>query len=159
METLLPGLTSAPNIHPMVVHFPIAFWVAGAAAWAVALFRADEDHWRFGLWLQTLGAAGAAMATVAGLLASESLGHDTPGHDLVHIHRDIMLGATAVSIGLTGLAWWKRGAGRAWQTGLSVAAVALVVVMSLGADRGAYLVYRHGVGVARGSTPQAPHSH
>lgn len=159
MEAILPGLTSAPNIHPMVVHFPIAFWVAGTAAWGWALLRANEDVWRFGLWLQTLGAIGAAAATVAVFLASESLGHGSPGHDLVHTHRDFMLGATALSIGLTGVRWWMRAGGRAWKTGLSVAAVALVGVMSLGADRGAYLVYQHGVGVADGSSHQAPHSH
>ena len=100
-----------------------------------------------------------AAATVAGFLASESLGHGSPGHDLVHTHRDFMLGATALSIGLTGVGWWMRAGGRAWKTGLSVAAVALVGVMSLGADRGAYLVYQHGVGVADGSSHQAPHSH
>lgn len=43
MEQLLPGLTSAPNLHPMVVHFPIAFWVAATGAWAWAVVRKHDD--------------------------------------------------------------------------------------------------------------------
>ena len=44
MEQLLPGLTSAPNLHPMVVHFPIAFWVAATGAWSWAVVRKHEDE-------------------------------------------------------------------------------------------------------------------
>lgn len=151
MEALLPGLTSAPNSHPMLIHFPISFWVAGAAAWAWAAARKGDQVWRFGTWLHTLGATTGAVATIAGFLASESLGHDAPGHDLVHVHRDIMLAATLLSIVSTVLAWWKRDAGRAWRAGLALSAGLLVVVASLGADRGALLVYGHGVGVAEDS--------
>ena len=159
MEEFLPGVTSAPNLHPVVVHFPISFWLAGAAAWGWALLRTDEDVWRFGLWLQSLGAAGAVVATAAGLLASDALGHDAPGHDLVHVHRDLMLGATALAMSVLVVAWWKGAAGRAWRVGLAVAAAVLVVVMTLGADRGAFLVYEHGVGVANQPGREAHHSH
>lgn len=39
IEQLLPGLSSAPNVHPMVVHFPIAFWAAATGAWLLAVAR------------------------------------------------------------------------------------------------------------------------
>lgn len=147
MEDLLPGLSSASNLHPMVVHFPIAFWVAATGAWWLGLLRKNDCAWRFGLWLQLLAVVGAIVAVVFGFLATDAMGHDGPAHDRVHVHRDFMLVATAFAVVLSALAWWKREAGKAWRVGLSIGSLVLVTVMTLGADRGAELVYRYGVGV------------
>ncbi len=147
MDELLPGLSSASNLHPLVVHFPIAFWVAATGAWWVSLLRKNDFAWRFGLWLHVLAAAGAIVAVVFGFLATDAMGHGGPAHDRVHVHRDFMLVATGVSVVLAGLAWWKREADKPWRVGLSIGGLVLVAVMSLGADRGAELVYRYGVGV------------
>ncbi|QED26757.1 DUF2231 domain-containing protein [Microvenator marinus] len=155
MEQLLPGLTSAPNLHPMVVHFPIAFWIAATGAWSLALARKRDDAWRFGRWLHLLGLLGAAVAVGFGFWATEEMGHDTPGHDLVHVHRDLMLVATGIALVVTALAWWRGDASRRWRVGLMVGSLLLLGVMTIGADRGAELVFRYGIGVA-GETP--PHS-
>ena len=84
METLLPGLTSAPNLHPLAVHFPIAFWIAATGAWIISLLRRQDDTWRFGLWLHTAAVAGAALAVTLGFWATAKMGHDSPGHGRVH---------------------------------------------------------------------------
>lgn len=78
MDQLFPGLSHAPNLHPLVVHFPIAFWVAatGARSWAVV--RKHDDAWRFGRWLHLLGILGAVVAVGFGFWATEKMGHDTP---------------------------------------------------------------------------------
>ena len=159
MESLLPGLTSAPNLHPMVVHFPIALWLAATAAWGFALLRRNDDAWRFGLWMHTLGAGGAIAAVVLGYLATAKMGHDAPGHELVHVHRDIMVGATGLSVILTGLAWWRRAGPGIWRPILGLASVALAATMTLGSDRGAELVFRYGIGVSHETPPQTGHVH
>ncbi len=159
MEQLLPGLTFAPNMHPLVVHFPIAFWVAATLAWFFAVLRRKDDAWRFGLWLHLFALVGAAVAVALGYWATESMGHDSPGHDLVHVHRDFMLVASAMAVLVTGGAWWKRDAGRGWRLGFALASAVLLTVMTLGADRGAELVYRYGVGVSRETPAGSGHGH
>lgn len=157
IEQLLRGLSSAPNLHPMVVHFPIAFWVAATGAWLLAVARKRDEAWRFGLWLHLLGLLGAAVAVAFGFWATEKMGHDSPGHELVHVHRDIMLWATGLALTVTALGWWKRTAKlRAPLTALSVVLVGLLTV---GADRGAELVFRYGMGVAHETPPESTHTH
>lgn len=157
MDQVFPGLTSAPNLHPMVVHFPIAFWLAATGAWFAALVRKNDDAWRFGLWLHSLGMLGAAVAVAFGFWATEMMGHDSPGHDLVHVHRDIMLWATGVALVVTGLGWWKRRA--KLRVPLTLMSVVLVSLLAVGADRGAELVFRYGMGVAHETQPDSAHSH
>lgn len=162
MEQLLPGLTSAPNLHPMVVHFPIAFWVAATGAWSWAVVRKHDDAWRFGRWLHLLGILGAVVAVGFGFWATEKTGHDTPGHDLVHVHRDLMLVASGVALAITALAWWRRDATRPWRVGLTLGSLVLLGLMTIGADRGAELVFRYGIGVAGEAPPHSDghdHSH
>lgn len=158
MDQLLPGFAHAPNLHPAVVHFPIAFWVAATGVWVIAGFASRDQSWRFGLWLHTLAVAAAALAVALGFWATEKMGHDSPGHDLVHNHRDLMLVATGLAVVVTALGWWRRDAGRRWRLGLTAGSLILLAVVTLGADRGAELVFRYGVGVA-GEPPPHPDGH
>lgn len=141
----------------MVVHFPIAFWVAAAGAWLLAVARKRDDAWSFGLWFHLLGLLGAAVAVGFGFWATEKMGHDSPGHDLVHVHRDIMLWATGLALAVTGLGWWKRSA--KLRVPLTLMSVVLVGLLAVGADRGAELVFRFGMGVAHETPPGSAHSH
>ena len=149
MGSLLSGLDSAVHLHPMLVHFPIAFWVAGCTMWCYSIVRSKDTAWNAGLWLHTAGALSALAAVSAGYLSTSIMGHDSPGHGSVHVHRDLMLWATGLSVVLTGLAWWRLRAGIRWRLGILLLSLVQAAVMTLGADRGAVLVYQMGVGVDR----------
>jgi len=162
IANLLPGLDGALNLHPLVVHFPVVLlplacflhflawkhpdgWVAPAARWA--------------LWA---GTASAAVAILAGYLAADGLGHDKPGHDLVHEHRNIMLwvGGLALTLSILVLAFAnKKTLVNRWI--LAVGHVALTAILIFGSDRGAALVYRYGFGVQESpaSVEGASHEH
>lgn len=158
IESFLPGLSSAPNVHPMVVHFPVALWPAALLLWAVGLHLKRDDVLDAGRWVLYLGLAGALVAFGTGLAAEESLGHDSPGHGLVHTHKYFMIPAVVLGLATSVLAWVTRKRTEArwrWTTGGLL--LATVVVMTLGADRGAMLVYRHGIGTSRLPPPAGSH--
>lgn len=163
MDSILPGLDAAPNIHPIFVHFPIAFWLGALLFYALGVARQRDDFFTAGRWLLYVGTASAALAVGTGFWATEKMGHDTPGHELIHVHRDFMLVTTGLAVATTILAFiWRRSASKAvrWtQVGLLGATIA---VMTLGTDRGAELVYRYGIGVAGEQPPETQdheHSH
>lgn len=160
METLFPGAHGAPNLHPMFVHFPIVLWLTALLVWSVAIIRRHDDAWRFGRWLLYLGTLGAAAAVLSGYVATERMGHETPGHDLVHLHRDIMLVASGLAAAATLAAFLLRRATsrRARLTQLALLAAG-AAVMIVGADRGAGLVMRYGIGTAGERPPAEHHEH
>lgn len=160
MDSLMPGLFSAPNLHPMVVHFPIAFWLGALLFWTIGVIRPAGQAARVGRWLLYLGTLGGLVAVAFGYWATSKMGHDTPGHDLVHVHRDWMLVTTGLAVALSGLAWWKRSAGRSWRFTLLVGLIALSGTLAVGADRGAELVFRYGMGTAGEVPPESDgHDH
>lgn len=146
METLLPGLGAVRDVHPLIVHFPIALWSAALLFWLLGL-GGSGDLWRAGRWLLHLGVLSALAAVLTGLWAADRVGHDTPGHDLVHVHRNFMIAATALGVATAVLAWVWRGRREGWtRPALLGGLVLTVAVCALGADRGALLVYGHGIG-------------
>lgn len=157
LNDLMPGLSAIPNIHPLTVHFPIALLMAALGLQAAALIG-NRDAWaghaRACLYLGTLGALAAAGT---GWLAADGLGHDSPGHEFVHVHRNFMAVSTLLALG-TSMASWHLAA-RAPQRDRAVllGLVCTCAVLTLGADRGANLVFRYGVGVSSTSPPAAAH--
>ena len=147
MKELLPGLYHAPNIHPLFVHFPIALWIAALLFLGLGALRQRDDLFRVGRWLLYLGLAGAAVSVGTGLWAAEKLGHDSPGHELVHVHRNWMLVASGLGALAAGVAFLLRKRSGGMHRWAIVAAMVIIVgVMTLGTDRGAELVFRYGVG-------------
>ncbi len=136
MDTLFPGLFNAPNVHPLFVHFPIVLWAVAALFLVIGAGRGRDDVTACGRWLLYLGAASSVVALVTGYLATESMGHGAPGHEFVHDHKYFMLVATAIGV---------------------VAATTM-----LGADRGANLVFQHGIGTpaaAEAAQTSSTHGH
>ena len=144
---ILPGLAHSSNVHPMFVHFPMVLWIVALGFFAFGAVRRSDDLVRMGRWFTYLGLVGAAAAVATGLWAEEQLGHHSPGHGLVHVHRNWMLVASALG-GLTAVAAFfvrKRADATARWAFFAVMFVVTGVTL-LGADRGAELVYRYGVG-------------
>ncbi len=159
MEVLFPGLSSALNVHPLFVHFPIVLWLTALLFWGLALWLERDVLWDMGRWLLYLGALGALAAVGTGLWAEEHLGHDSPAHDLVHVHRNWMLSTTGLGLVTAVVAFATRSrTSRGARWGLCGLLLLTVAVMTLGADRGARLVYGHGIGTTREVTSHASES-
>lgn len=149
LEEIFPGLAHVPNVHPLFVHFPIALWLVAGLFCVIGSLRQRGDLFAAGRWLLYLGALGAAVAVGTGLWAADTMGHDSPGHELVHVHRDLMLAASGIGLTATTAAWVLRkrqSAGARW--GFTALALA-----TIGADRGAALVFQYGIGTAAQAPP------
>ena len=147
MTELLPGIEAAQNLHPVFVHLPLGLWPAALLFLGLGAARADERLFEVGRWLLYLAALAAAVTAASGWIAADGLGHDSPGHDAVHEHRNWMLASVGLTFATAGLAFLLRQTTRTVHRWAVVAALTLTLgVAALGADRGAYLVYGKGVG-------------
>ena len=142
------GINLLTVLHPMVVHFPIALLMTALFFELIRTISKKDSVKTCAEWMTYLAAASAIVAVGAGYLAAESLGHDSSGHDLVHDHRNIMIGMTTGLV-LTALllAWSDRFRNGSLRGGLVVVLVLLAGVMAFGADKGGRLVYEFGTGV------------
>ncbi len=157
--------TVIPNMHPAVVHFPIALTVAALlfslaahllGKHSAAPLLAATGH--FTLWLAALS---AVVAAIFGWLAFNSgMNHDDAGHAAMLLHRKW---AIPTALGLVLLASWD-----AWKSCVSqvMPVPALLCLLALSgaiattAWLGAEIVYRHGIGVlSLPSSEGTGHSH
>jgi uncharacterized membrane protein len=146
-EGLLPGYGHLQNIHPVLVHFPLAFLPGAALSYALA-WVSRREFWAWaGLWMLALGTLGAAAAAASGLYGAEGVmvARTVRAH-LLENHERVMLGVLALSGAL--LLW--AAVVRPWPVKAKTAFLALLAVMTaglvLGADYGGRMVYDYNAG-------------
>jgi uncharacterized membrane protein len=136
------------NIHPLIVHFPIALLFGAALLYVLAwLARKSESLAWSGLWMLGLGTIGAAAAVASGLYASEGvmIAPSVRQHLLLD-HEHIMIGVLVLSVILFIWAWLSRPfpvrGGLIFLLLLGV----LLAALTVGADFGGRLVYDYNAG-------------
>jgi uncharacterized membrane protein len=147
LASLLPGLAHLQNIHPLVVHYPLALlsltlpvylatWIAGRPGWAWLAFG-----------MLILGTVGGWAAAATGLYAEDGVmvARSVRAHLLLH-HEHLML----VTVGLATIATVWAGLappfpGRARPL-FVLLLIALVTTMTVAADYGGRLVYDYNAG-------------
>ncbi len=149
-----------PNLHPAVVHFPIALTLVALLFSIVARvfseYRFAPQWAAVGHWSLRFAAIMAIVAVVFGLLAYNSVNHDESGHLAMQLHRNWAI-PTAIGLILAG-AWdiWKYEGTEI----PSVLAVASLFVLSTSVMvtgwLGGEVVFRHGIGVLRIPVPEMP---
>jgi uncharacterized membrane protein len=145
----------APNIHPLLVHFPIALLCAAAVVDVVGwAFGRNRPLRQLATVLYVLGTGGAVAAYVTGRAASQTVWLPGMAQALLRQHwdwalRTVWFFAIVTVVRVVLLRPSRRDPGHA-----IVGAFALVGLVGIGllletGDRGGRLVYQHGVGTAR----------
>jgi len=142
-----PGAQHLQNIHPLIVHFPIALLSAAALMyWLGFLVRRESWQWS-GLWTLVLGVLGAAAAVATGLYAAPGVMlAPSVKTALLAYHKQTMI---AVLILSAALALWAIAARPMPARGRGAFLAMLVLVVALiakGADYGGRMVYDYNAG-------------
>ncbi len=146
-ETILPGVQHLQNIHPLVVHFPIAFLVGAALFYFLSWIFRNQTFATTALLLLILGTLSAGAAVGTGLYAEEGVmvSRSVREH-LLEYHEYIMLGTLGLSIVLSIWALVARPLPSKRRWVFLVLLVVLLGAMTVGADYGARMVYDYNAG-------------
>jgi uncharacterized membrane protein len=131
------------EIHPSIVHFPIALLPAAVGADLLANLTDSDRLADAGRVLMPIAAASAVVSAAAGLIAQEEVVAEGKARDILATHRSLNLSLTMIG---TAMAVWRMGRERA---GRGYLALGLAGLGALGysAYLGGKMVYEHGVGV------------
>lgn len=158
-----PGIqTLGWNVHPSLVHFPIAclslfflFEIAGA------FWRGDRMR-PITSALLYVGTLGALLAACAGLYAASTVPHGQTVHDIMEWHERLGLSVAGLSLVLSAWRWLGKPPDTAMEKAFFwVLSASMTTAMLFGADLGGLMVYQHGVAVQQlqGVEAQQQHMH
>ena len=157
---LLGGIeTLGANLHPLVLHFPIAFLFGFILVEVYGLIFNNTGARRWASGLLYLGAIGAVVTVISGLVAAEMVSHGAQVHDIMEWHERAGITVATLAVALSIWRRWGGIPGSAMAKALSMAITLLIgTLLFLGADMGGMMVYQHGVAVKRlQSSPEHQH--
>jgi uncharacterized membrane protein len=148
MEALVPEW--APNIHPLIIHFPIALWLVAVLFDFVSLIKKESWIRNAAVSLYGLGAISAYAAFLSGEQAIDLVSIPFQGEMTASNHSDwghyTLYFFISYAV-VRGFIFWKQ-----WDK-KKVVAIALFILGTIGmsmvaktADMGGKLVYKYGVG-------------
>ena len=152
---VLPGISEMMNIHPMLVHFPIALLNGFLLMELLAFILKKEELKNAATWMLYLGTLGAGATVAAGFSAASSVAHNEEIHAIMtrHMYFGITVFLLSLALSVWRLTGIKKGAPAQLVMGFF-----MVTIMAFGADLGGLMVYKYGVAVK--AVPQSePHDH
>lgn len=160
LSKILPGLAGMDNIHPLLVHFPIAFLSAFFALDVVACV-AKKPCWRnVASYFLYFGTAGAIFTVIAGFIAAYSVVHSEAVHEIMLRHQYFALSVLTLAVVLS---VWRLKSSEVITGGANnfflLLSGLMCVLMVLGADLGGLMVYNYGTAVRAVQTPTDCHHH
>src|SRR6476661_3025007 len=143
------GLREIPNVHPIVVHFPIALLPVALGLDVLGWLFGSRDLHAAGRWALWVGTLSAVVAVVTGLDGADDVHAyvSDAAEALMTIHMNLQLGTLAAALVLS---LWRLVARPFPTRGRLVyllLAAAMVVNMAVASDYGGQMVFLHGVAV------------
>lgn len=143
-----------PNLHPLVVHFPIALLIVGFLFDVFGLLLRKDWAKRAGAALIVLGSLGALAAMLSGSAAEETVeaSLSEAGERVLEAHEALGQGTAYAWLAIAALRvliatpLLKKGQSVAWGAYV-LGAMAGLAMIALTAYRGGELVYTYGGGV------------
>ena len=147
LSSLLPGAAHLQNIHPLVVHFPLAF-LAGAVGLYIVAWAVRRDRWAWlPFWLLVLGTVAAAVAVATGLRAEPGVMiARSVRAELLVPHKQLMLTTLGLAVVLSGWAIAARPLPNRGRIVFVVLLLVLLGVMTRGADYGGRMTSDYNAG-------------
>ncbi len=144
---MLPGAQHLQNIHPLVIHFPIAF-LMGAALFYFGAWVLRKEHFAVAaFWLLILGALSLAAAVATGLYAEQGvMVHLSVREKLLWPHKNLMIATSVLCVVLAVWALIQRPFPKKGRIVFLALFILMVGVMTLGADFGGRMVYDYNAG-------------
>lgn len=156
-SNFLEGITSLANIHPLLVHFPIAFLSLFVLIDLIGTAHKKADLRKFAGGLLYLGTVFAILTVWAGFQAAQTVPHGHNVHEIMERHEH--LGISILSLSLALSAWRLRRPVEGFGI-YNLLSLILAGVLILGADLGGLMVYKYGVAVAAVNvSPEDSHHH
>ena len=144
---MLSGARHLQNIHPLVIHFPVAFLMGAALFYFAAWVLKKDDLTKTGFWVLLLGALSLAVAVGTGLYAEQGVMVALDVRQKILLpHKQFMITTAVLCALATAWAVVQRPfpkKGRIIFLGLLFA---MVITMTIGADFGGRLVYDYNAG-------------
>ena len=158
--SLLGGIeTLGTNLHPLILHFPIAFLFGFILVEIYGLIFSNTGARQWASGLLYLGAIGAVVTVISGLAAAEMVPHGALVHDIMEWHERAGITVATLTVALGIWRRWGGIPGSAMAKALSMAITLLIgTLLFLGADMGGMMVYQHGVAV-KGLQSSPEHQH
>ena len=144
------GLREVPNVHMVVVHFPIALLPVGLVCDLLGWLTGSRDLHVAGRWMLWIGTLAAGLAVWSGY---DGAGDVHPyvtdaAEDLMDLHERLQLGTLGAAIGLSLWRLFARGPFPArGRLVYFLLAATMVANLALAADFGGQMVFLHGVAV------------
>jgi uncharacterized membrane protein len=146
---LFEALREVPNVHMVVVHFPIALLPVSLGCDVLARVLRSRDLHAAARWTLWLGTIGAGVAVWTGIDGADDV-HPyvtDAAEELMARHMNLQVGTLGAAIGLS---LWRLAAQPFPERGGTVymlIAAAMVFNMMVASDLGAQMVFLHGVAV------------
>lgn len=74
------------NLHPISVHFPIAFLFLAGGLYLYHAYKGEDFHFRMAKFLHLFGLGALVLAMLSGRMAASEIEADSPMTDLVRNH-------------------------------------------------------------------------
>jgi uncharacterized membrane protein len=147
LERILPGASHLQNVHPIVVHFPIAFLFGAALLYFLAAaFGTESLEWA-ALWSLVLGTLGAALSIATGLYAGEGVMiAESVRTALLDHHRNLMIATGVIAAALAIWALAARPMPARFRWAFLAGLLVMCAVLARGADYGGRLVFDYNAG-------------
>jgi uncharacterized membrane protein len=157
---LMPGIAALPNVHPLLVHFPIALLTSFFLLDLLGSLMKRQEIRRTASWFLYLGAALSLFTVAAGLIAAGSVPHGDDVHEIMEHHEHLAITVLSLASALSVWRWIGKGVieGAANRLHLLLAAI-LTGLLAFTADLGGLMVYKFGVGVAAANQINLPAAH
>jgi uncharacterized membrane protein len=159
-SAILPGIAGMDNIHPLLVHFPLAFLSAFFVLDVVGTL-AKKPQWRgVAGWFLYFGTVGALFTVMAGFIAANSVPHGGDVHEIMERHEHYGLSVLSLA---TLLSIWRMKSDVSVRGGANnfflILSALMCALMLLGADLGGLMVYHYGVSVKAVPVIEGSHDH